>query len=285
MRIRLKNGETVQLHTVSDPYSGAYIGASIYPSKHGTGRVPLKDVQATLRRCFTEWSTLPDTIQTDGEPVLTGTPWDIPTPFTLWLAGLGIHHRIIHAGRPTENGSVERAHRTINDYGIVGQEEASALQLQAYLDQCRGELNTRYPSRAKGCGGKPPLEAHPELLHPRHLYHPELELLLFDLTKADSYLASLQFDRKVGQTGQITIGGEHEKYQVGPAFARQYIQINFDPARREYVAYSTEGNGTLREVKRWPARGLEIHDLLWPGDPTPFHCPQQLALPLKFEAL
>jgi hypothetical protein len=274
----------VQLHTVYDPHSGAHIGANIYPSKPGTGRVPLKDVQTTLRRCFTEWSTLPDEVQTDGEPVLTGTPWDIPTPFTLWLAGLGIHHRIIHAGRPTENGGVERAHRTINEYGIVGHKHLSIPQLQAHLDQCRDELNIRYPSRAKGCGGNPPIQAHPELLHPRRTYRPELELLLFDLTKADSYLASLQFERKVGKTGQITIGGEHDKYQVGSAFARQYVQIKFDPAKREYVAYLEE-NDTLREVKRWPARDLEIPDLLWPGNPPPLFCPQQLPLPFGFETL
>ncbi|OGO27112.1 MAG: hypothetical protein A2W33_07015 [Chloroflexi bacterium RBG_16_52_11] len=109
-------------------------------------------------------------------------------------------------------------------------------------------------------------------------------MLLFDLAKADAYLASLQFYRKVGKTGQITIGGEHDKYQVGPAFARQYVQINFDPAKREYVAYLEE-NGALREVKRWPARDLEIHDLLWPGDPPPYHCSQQLSLPFQFETL
>lgn len=274
----------MQLHTVYDPYSGAHIGAYIYPSKPGTGRVPLKDVQTTLRRCFTEWSTLPDEIQTDGEPVLTGTPWDIPTPFTLWLSGLSIHHRVIHAGRPTENGSVERAHRTINDYGIVGQKHLPVPQLQTFLDQCRDELNTRYPSRAKGCGGRPPLQAHPELLRPRRTYRPELEWLLFDLAKVDSYLASLQFERKVGKTGQITIGGEHDRYQVGPAFARQYVQIKFDPAKREYVAYLEE-NGTLQEVKRWPARDLKIHDLLWPGDPPPLHYPQQLSLPFGSEIL
>jgi hypothetical protein len=280
----LDNGETVQLHTVCDPYSGAHIGAYIYPSKYGTGRVPLKDVQTTLRRCFTEWSTLPDDIQTDREPVLVGTPWDIPTPFTLWLTGLGIRHRIIHAGRPTENGSVEREHRTLNDYGIVGQRHLLPQQLQAYLDQCRSDLNTRYPSRAKGCAGKPPLEAHPELLHPRRAYRPELELLLFDPGKADSFLASLQFERKVGAKGQITIGGEHERYQVGRTFARQYVRVSFDPATREYVAYFTAEDSTLQEVKRWPARDLEIHDLLWPGDPPPCHCLQQLALPLEFES-
>lgn len=279
VKIHLKNGETVQLHTVTDPFSGAHIGAYLYSSKPNTSRVPLQEVQTTLRACFTEWGILPKEIQTDGEPILAATSGELPTQFTLWLAGLGVGHRRISPGRPTQNGSVERGHRTMNDYSLQGQLHLSRTELQKYLNRCREELNTRYPSRAKGCRGHPPLIAHPELLPSQRIYRPELEELLFDISKVDALLAICQLERKVGKTGQITISGEHEYYFVGHAFARQFIQIRFDPAARDFVAYLLGEDGQLQEIKRWRARHLDIHDLLWPGNPPSVSYLQQLALP------
>jgi hypothetical protein len=45
------------------------------------------------------------------------------------------------------------------------------------------------------------------------------------LTKVDTFLAQYQLQRKVGKNGQITIGGEHEYYSVGSAYAGQFVQI------------------------------------------------------------
>ena len=281
VKIRLQCGETVQLHTVTDPFSGAHIGAYLYLSGPNTGRVPLCDVQATLRACFTEWGTLPDEIQTDGEPVLAATTIELPTVFTLWLAGLGIYHRKITPGKPTENGSVERDHRTTDAYSLQGQHHLSRDALQYCLDVCREELNNAYPSRAKGCGGLPPLKAHPELLQPLHAFQPEYEELLFDLNRVDAFLSTFRWVRKVGKTGQITIGGEKECYTVGRTWARQYVQIRFEPGSRDFVAEMLdEATDEFQEIKRWPARNLETHDLLWPGQPALPHFPQQLALPI-----
>jgi hypothetical protein len=283
VKIHLPSGPTLQLHTVTDPFSGAHIGAYLYVSAPDTSRVPLLDVQTTLRACFSEWRTLPEEIQTDGEPVLAATAGELPTPFTLWLAGLGVGYRRIAHARPTQNGSVEREHRTLHDYSLCGQLHRSPADLQSYLQQCRVELNTRYPSRAKGCGGQPPLRAHPELLHPLRHYHPALEELLFDLSKTDALLAACQLERKVGKTGQITIAGAHEYYLVGRDFARRWVQVGFDPVTRHFVAYLPDPQGRPNEIKRWPARNLEPSQLLWPGEPLRIHCPQQLSLPLALD--
>jgi hypothetical protein len=75
VKIHLTSGETVQQHTVTEPWSGAFIGSFLYPSKPNSNRVPLADVQNTLRICFAEWG-LPDEIQTDGEPILAATVED-----------------------------------------------------------------------------------------------------------------------------------------------------------------------------------------------------------------
>jgi hypothetical protein len=285
VKIHLQGGETVQLHTVTDPFSGAHIGAYLYHSGPNTNRVPLSDVQATLRACFTEWGTLPEELQTDGEPILAATPGELPTAFTLWLAGLGVVHRTITPGRPTENGSVERGHRTLDAYSLHGQLQRSPADLQAYLHQCRAELNSLYPSRAKGCGGQPPLTAHPELRVPLRAYRPECEALRFDLHQADALLASHPLERKVSKTGQITLGGAHEYYLVGRQWARQIVQVRFDPATRHFIAYLPDEAGPGQEIQRWPARNVDAQQLLWPGDPPPIHCPQQLGLPLVWDAI
>ena len=161
----------------------------------------MAQVQAVLRRCFAQWHTLPDEIQTDGETVLVASGTDaFPSTFTLWLAGLGISHQVIRSGRPTDNAEVERCHRTINDYAIVGNEDKALKPLQTILDQAVTELLTELPSRAKGCQGRPPLVAHPELLQPRHPFQPEQELAHFDLNRVDAFLAKQQWSRKVGKT-------------------------------------------------------------------------------------
>lgn len=270
----------MQLHSVYDPFSGAHIGAYLYPAQKGNRRVPLKDVQSTLRRCFTAWGTLPDEVQTDGEPVLTGKPGDgFPAPFTLWLAGLGIHHRVTHPGRPTENGGVERAHRTKYEYGLRGQTHLERPALQAHLLEAIEEFNGGYPSQAKGCMGRPPLVAHPELRQPLHPYQPELEAAAFDLGQVDAYLAALEWERKVGKTGQITLQGQHEYYALGRKWAGRWVKVRFDPQDRCFVAFQTHDDGQLQELQRWPARQLEPDHLLWPGQPDLPRSPQQLPLP------
>jgi hypothetical protein len=79
-------------------------GAYVFLAGH-VGRRPqavtVGQVRAALRTSFTRWGTLPDEVQTDGEAVLIGRPQDMfPSPFTLWLRGLGITHLRIWPGEP-----------------------------------------------------------------------------------------------------------------------------------------------------------------------------------------
>ena len=119
-----------------------------------------------LRTCFADWQALPDEIQTDGEPVLIGRAGEhfFPSRFTLWLKGLGIDHLVIRSGKPTDNAEVERCHRTVNDYAIIGNEGLNVKQLQQVLQDSVRELTYELPSRAEGCDGQPPVKAHPDLL-------------------------------------------------------------------------------------------------------------------------
>jgi hypothetical protein len=91
--IALQDGSQVNLHTVRDPVGEACLGAVVFPAKKVTTRgehVTLDQARWVLRRCFTGWNTLPDEVQTDGEPALVNPGDLLPSLFTLWLKGLGI---------------------------------------------------------------------------------------------------------------------------------------------------------------------------------------------------
>jgi len=219
----------------------------------------MEDARSTLRACFACWQTLPDEIQSDGDKILVGNHHQtFPTVFTLWLKGLGVEHLVTRPAKPTDNAEVERCHRTVNDYAIVGHENASMLELQEILDQAVHELNFELSSRAEGCRGRPPVIAHPELLRPRRPYQPEHELALFDLKRVDTYLASFTWQRKVGKAGQTEVG--RHRYSVGRAYSHHSVLIRFDPTDRYFVFYDI--NDPEVEIRRRPAKGLE--DLMSP---------------------
>jgi transposase InsO family protein len=293
VNIALQDGTAVDLHTVRDPVGEVCIGAVVHPTEAvntRTKRVPLEDARSTLRRCFDFWNTRPDQVQTDGEPTLVVSADDaFPSLFTLWLVGLNIEHLVTRSGKPTDNSEVERCHRTINDYAVVGNEKHPVVALQPILDDAVLELAFDLPSRAQGCAGRPPIEAHPELIEPRQPFRAEHELALFDLKRVDAYLSTFIWTRKVSKTGQITLGGRHVYYSVGRAYAQQDVFVRFDPADRHFVFYlpkSQQGSPSqqqLVEIRRRPARNLDVEHVTglttWPDGLVP----QQLPLPLFFE--
>jgi len=280
LALPLHNGCYLNLHTVRDPVGEACIGAFVF-SAGKMGRMPqdprMEDARSTLRACFACWQTLPDEIQSDGDKILVGNHHQtFPTVFTLWLKGLGVEHLVTRPAKPTDNAEVERCHRTVNDYAIVGHENASMLELQEILDQAVHELNFELSSRAEGCRGRPPVIAHPELLRPRRPYQPEHELALFDLKRVDTYLASFTWQRKVGKAGQTEVG--RHRYSVGRAYSHHSVLIRFDPTDRYFVFYDI--NDPEVEIRRRPAKGLDVADLTglaqWPQGLGI----QQLPLPL-----
>jgi len=285
MDIKLQDGSLASLHTIRDPVGEVCLAAVVYENQtvsQRPQRVTLPEVRATLRRCFAAWGMRPDEIQTDGEPTLVASGDDaFPSTFTLWLTGLGIAHQVIRCGKPTDNAEIERCHRTVNDYAIVGNEDKTLEDLQTLLDQAINEMAYELPSRAEGCQGQPPFEAHPELRHPRHPYRPEHELAYFDLQRVDAYLAKQQWTRKVGKTGQICIGGHHQYYLVGRVYAQQVVVIRFDPTDRHFVFYDPDHPDD--ELGRRPARNLAVEDLTglatWPENLLPLQLPLE-ALPL-----
>lgn len=279
--ILLTDGTLVDLHTVRDPFGEVCIAAVLYRTELvtiRTGRVPMEQVRATLRTGFAHWKTLPERVQTDGEPCLSPSRQDsFPSSFTLWLKGLGIEHSLIRPGKPTDNAEVERCHRTITEYAIVGNEDNPLPSLQTLVDQAVFELAYELPSRAEGCAGKPPIQAHPDLLQPRRTFCAQEELAHFDLQRVDAYLATFTWQRKVSHTGQICIGGSHHYYTVGRALTGSEVLVRFDPTDRHFVFYDPQAPD--KEIGRRPTHHLEVADLTGYATFPQALLPQQLPLP------
>jgi hypothetical protein len=160
----------------------------------------------------------------------------------------------------------------------VGNEDNPLPNLQVLLDQAVFEMAYELPSRAEGCAGKPPIQAHPDLLQPRRTFCAQEELAQFDLQRVDAYLASFTWQRKVSRTGQICIGGHHHYYTVGHAYAGSTVLVRFDPADRHFVFF--ELTSPEKEVGRRPARHLSVEDLTGFATFPQGLFPQQLPLPL-----
>lgn len=278
MGIVLQNGRQVNLHTVRDPFGAACIGAGLHDAGKAGQRprqITLEQTRHTLRRCFAFWNTLPERVQTDNQTGLAAARQsnDFPTIFTLWLVGLGIEHVFIRPGRPTDNAEVERCHRTVTDYAIVGNQHQPQPQLQQALDLAVHALNFELPSKAHGCHGLAPVEAHPDLLHHVRLFHPEWEFASFDLQSVYAYLASLSWERIVSKVGRIDLGAH--RYSVGVRFARKRIIARFEPSSCEFAFY--DGQDFIRCR---PALGLSMAELTGLGLPKDSPGPQQLLLPM-----
>jgi len=71
------------------------------------------------------------------------------------------------------------------------------------------------------------LGAYPEATIPRRPYRPEWEAEMLDLSRIYAYLAQGRWYRLVSSGGTISLGAQ--TYWVGRAWARQQVEITFDP--------------------------------------------------------
>ena len=219
-------------------------------------KVSLPEVQAFLRQAFAEWGK-PLEIQTDHEPTYTGpAKTDCPSPFTLWLAGLGIAHVTSRDRRPTDQAQAERTHRTLAEMGWLDEPGTSLTALQAVLDDRRQRYNHELPVRASDCHGRPPLVAHPQAMHSGRPFQPALEWELFDLARVDAYLAGRVWTRQVTAAGNV--GFFNQVYTVGRAHVHQTVSLRFLPETRRLHFELADGTS----LGDRPAKSFNREDLL-----------------------
>jgi hypothetical protein len=158
-------------------------------------------------------------------------PHPFPTPFALWLAGLGIAHDLARSAQ--DNGCIERANRTWWERVILGRTVHSLNELQQISDEELDWINSKLPSKGRECAGRTPLAAYPQARQPRRSYSRETELECFSLQRVYEFLSSQFWWRRVSNIGQITISGK--QYGVGILWRGQDVYLTFDAHQAHFV--------------------------------------------------
>jgi hypothetical protein len=246
------------------PQWGITVGCVPHPAGQTRWMHKVSQAQARddCRTAFEQWG-LPEVVQTDKDKVLTTsdeTPF--PTDFTLWLVGLGIHHRIIQ--RVTQNASVERCHRTFDKQLLSGPPPTSWAEFEATIHHEQQRLTERLPSRAKACRGQIPILAHPEARTPKRPYARDHEPELFDLDRVVQYLAGGHWLRHASRKGQFHFADR--LYSVGTAHGTQWLTLTFDPATRQFAVHAQTGEFIKYLPAEWLTaarlRGLEDNEIV-----------------------
>lgn len=231
------------------PAWGVTVGCYPHPAgaKRWQRKVSLPEAREDCRRTFERWG-LPDVLQMDHDKVLVGTgEYPFPSLFTLWLVGLGILHRLI--ARVTQNGSVERTHRTFDKQMLSGAECADWSAYLAYVAAEQKRLNARVPSRAKACRGQIPLVAHPEALTPRRPYHHTQEGEVFAMQRVYAYLAGGRWLRHTAVKGQFKFADR--VWNAGVRYAHQTVVITFEVETRTFGVSTTAGERIQHLPSDW----------------------------------
>lgn len=258
---------------IRDIFSGLIIASlafAVSQTARGWQHLRREDHQQTLRRAFSEWG-LPLEVQTDNDNEFANlTDPSFPTPFTLWLVGLGITHVLSRPHRPTDQPQVERHHRTQGDFVWKDQSFEQLEPFQRALDHHRQLYNEHYPSEAAHCHGHPPLSVFPTARTSGRPYHPDLEWDLFDLDRVDAFLAEHVWTRKVAHNGTVHLGNYY--YILGASRIGQFVSVRFLPGSRLFRFQAKDGS----LITDLPALGIEKEHLIG-------LIPAHLPLPLGFQ--
>jgi hypothetical protein len=242
-----------------------------------TTHAKTQDYQLVLRRAFVHYG-LPEQISLDHDSVFydnqTASPF--PTSLHLWLIGLGIQVRFIHMPPPAEHARIERTHQTITQQAVLGQTFANVDELQKMLTGRITFLNTDYPSRS--LHGQTPLAAYPQAKQTKRPYRLESEKDFLDMQPIYDYLAKGRWFRKTGPVGMFALGAQ--RYNARTKFARQTLEITFDPQTREFICLPETTSQTIRLA----ARELTKEALMGELDPLTTLPVYQLALPFSLQA-
>jgi len=229
--LRLQSNQRVCWLRLVDECSGAFLKTLVFP-KACWEHVDRHTIQDGLRCVFACWG-LPEHLRVDN-----GYPWgsggEFPPEMALWLIGLGIDMVWIPPACPQQNGVVERAQGTGQNWAepetCAGPEE-----LQARCDALDQRQRERYPYR-----GRSRLEVYPELKHTQRRYRPRREAAEWDVTRVWSVVANELVARRVDRSGSISL--YHRTRYVGKPHVGTIVYVSLDPAGPTWVIADAKGN-------------------------------------------
>jgi hypothetical protein len=204
------------------------------------GQVPVTDVQQALRCQFQRWGR-PLALRIDN-----GVPWgnwnDLPTPFALWLVGLGLRMYWNDPACPEQNPKIERSQGTGKRWAEPHLCQNTA-ELQANLDDSDRIQREEYPTPS----GHSRLELFPSLCYSGRTYSQEWETATWSLSAVEDHLSEYVAVRKVTAGGHVTVY-DHGRY-VGKQYAGQQVQVQYDPQSHEWLISDRQGC----QLRRHPA--------------------------------
>lgn len=175
-----------------------------------------------------------------------GTPWgnwnDFPTPFALWVVGVGLSWHWNDPCRPQQNPKIERSQGTAKRWG----EPAlchSVEQLQANLDEADQIHREEYLLPE----GKTRWQLFSGLAHSGRRYSQRWEKANWSLLRVKEYLSEYVGSRKVSSSGHISM--YYRNHYVGIQYAGQEVQIQYDPLAHQWLVSDWAGC----ELRRYEA--------------------------------
>lgn len=184
---------------------------------------------------------MPDRIRVDN-----GIPWgnwnDLPTPFALWVVGLGVDWHWNDPWCPQQNPKIERSQGTGKRWAEPGQCPCM-MELQSRVDEADENQREHYRLR----GGKTRLELYPELRHSGRPYTLAWEQRHWDMLRVESHLSEYVATRKVSSSGHVKV--YYRNRYVGKQFIAQFVKVQYDPDAHDWIIADRTDN----EIRRHPA--------------------------------
>lgn len=183
-----------------------------------------------------------------------GMPWGtqskLPSTLGLWLVGLGIDLIYGRPARSTDNAVVERSHGVLNQW-VEPQRCAHFQDCQTRLAWAVQTQRERY----RLANGQTRQQAYPGLYTNLRGYDPQRDSAVWSLDRVRQYLSGFCFRRKVESNGRITLFAN--SYSAGRAYARQYIEVQFDELTDHWVMRDEFG----AEIRRHPPKELTYEQI------------------------
>ena len=206
--LRLKGNKRACWLRVVDECSGAFLKTIVFAASRWE-HVERHLIQEELRQVFGVWG-LPERLRTDN-----GYPWgstgEFPPEMALWLIGLGIEMIWIWPGCPQQNGVVERAQETGQNWAEP-QKCRTVAELQRRCDTMDQRQRERYPYRHRHSR----LEVYPELQHSGRKYSRRWERRNWDLSKVLEVVSQQVVARQVDCSGSVSV--YHRTRYVGKPY-------------------------------------------------------------------
>jgi hypothetical protein len=251
-QFRLRGQQSACWLRFVDECSGAFLSTWVFPAARWE-HVDRHTIQEHFRETFCRWG-LPERLRSDN-----GYPWgstgDFPPELALWVIGLGVQMVWIPPGCPQENGVVERAQGTGQNWAEP-RSCRNVAELQRRCDEMDRRQRERYPYRE----GRSRWEVYPGLQHSGRTYSRRWEERNWDLSRVLDLVAGQVVKRHVDASGSVSL--YHRTRYVGKPQIGKNIYVSLDPTGPTWVFADEDGNEvrthSADELSAQRIRGLSV---------------------------